>query len=77
MTDKAEILERMAIRQTALDAAKAVVDPAVERFPPEEYRVTHAPAVVFSQAAGTTVTPVETVLNQYMAVADWLLEDRD
>jgi len=67
--------EELQFRKDALAEAQKIVDPVVAKFPPEEYRVTHSPAVVFSVPAGSTVTPVETVLRLYMDIGEWLLKE--
>ena len=70
MTDK----ETLAIRQEALTMAKTFVQPIFESHPPEAYRTTIGPSVVFAVPAGTTVTPAEQVVDLTISIADWLLD---
>lgn len=74
---EAEQATQVAIRAETLNAAKRFIDPIVEKFPPEDYRVTTGPGQIYTQAPGTTMTAAETVLELCFRAADWLLDDQD
>ncbi len=66
--------ETLDIRKEAFTHALTIVTPILESYPPEAYRITTGPSLIFSVPAGNTVTPAEQVISSILNVADWLLD---